>query len=98
MSRASSIVRTQGVTSTSPAGSASVTICISAYCCEACYQDGRWAVAKKVLRGFEANARKIARERGISIDRARAILAEGARKASEKAKRANPRLRRVKGA
>jgi hypothetical protein len=47
--------------------------------------------------GFEAVARRIARERGISLDRARAILAASTRRASPAAKRRNPRLRRVKG-
>lgn len=52
--------------------------------------------AKKV-RGFEANARKIAKKQGISMKRARAILATGARRASPAAKRKNPRLKKVKG-
>ena len=52
---------------------------------------------KKVVRGFDANARRIAKQQGISLKRARAILAAGARKASAKAKRRNPRLKRVKG-
>jgi hypothetical protein len=52
---------------------------------------------KKKPRGFEVNAALIARRQGISMDRARAILAAGARKASPAAKRANPRLKRVKG-
>jgi hypothetical protein len=52
---------------------------------------------KKTVRGFEANARRIAQERGISLERARAILAAATRKASPAAKRKNPRLKRVKG-
>jgi len=52
---------------------------------------------KKVTRGFEANARKIAKEQGISLKRARAILAASTRRASPAAKRRNPRLKRVKG-
>jgi len=52
--------------------------------------------AKKV-QGFEANARRIAKRQGISLERARAILAAGARRASPAAKRRNPRLKRVKG-
>lgn len=48
-------------------------------------------------RGFKANARKIANKEGVSIDRADAILAAGTRKASAKAKRKNPRLKKVKG-
>ena len=52
---------------------------------------------KKVVRGFEANARRIAKERGISLERARKILAASTRRASPAAKRKNPRLKRVKG-
>lgn len=47
--------------------------------------------------GFKEAAATIARHQGISKDRAGAILAAGARKASAKAKKANPRLKRVKG-
>lgn len=47
--------------------------------------------------GFEAVARRIARERGIPLERARAILAARTREASPAAKRRNPRLKRVKG-
>lgn len=47
--------------------------------------------------GFKAASAAIARKQGISKDRANAILASGSRKASAKAKRKNPRLRRVKG-
>lgn len=54
-------------------------------------------MAKKKTRGFEKNAQQIARRQGISIERARKILAAGARKASPAAKRRNPRLKRVKG-
>jgi hypothetical protein len=54
-------------------------------------------MAKKKVRGFEANARRIAEERGISIEAARRILAKATRGASAKAKRKNPRLKRVKG-
>lgn len=50
------------------------------------------------VKGFEANAEKIAREMNVSKDRARAILASSARKASPEAKRKNPRLKRVPGA
>ena len=52
---------------------------------------------KKVVRGLEANARRIAKERGISLERARKILATSTRRASPAAKRKNPRLKRVKG-
>jgi len=51
----------------------------------------------KKVRGFAVNTRKIARQKGISIERARAILAAGTRRASPAAKRRNPRLKRVKG-
>jgi hypothetical protein len=45
--------------------------------------------------GFQAAAGKIAAKEGVSPDRARAILAAGARKASPAAKRANPNLKKV---
>jgi hypothetical protein len=51
----------------------------------------------KAHPGFKAVAKKIARKRGVSPKRARAILAAGTRKASKAAKRKNPRLKRVKG-
>lgn len=51
---------------------------------------------KKVHPGFEATKKKIAAKQGISEERAGAILAAGARKASPSAKKKNPRLRRVK--
>jgi len=46
--------------------------------------------------GFRAVQRKIARE-GHSMASAGAILASASRGASSKAKKANPRLKRVKG-
>jgi hypothetical protein len=52
--------------------------------------------AKKV-RGFGKNAAAIAKRQGISLKRARAILAGATRRASPAAKRRNPRLKRVKG-
>jgi len=52
---------------------------------------------KKTVKGFTANAGRIARRQGISMKRARAILAAGTRRASAAAKRRNPRLKRVKG-
>ncbi len=52
---------------------------------------------KKKVKGFEANARKIAQQQGVSLKRARAILAAGTRKASPAAKAKNPALRKVKG-
>lgn len=45
--------------------------------------------------GFAKVARKIARREGVSIRRADAILAAATRRASTKAKRKNPRLRKV---
>ena len=51
----------------------------------------------KKTRGFKANQKKIVQKQGISMERAGAILAAGARKASPAAKKRNPRLRKVKG-
>ena len=45
--------------------------------------------------GFKAVQKKIAKKYGMKA--AGAILANASRKAGSKAKRANPRLRRVKG-
>jgi len=50
----------------------------------------------KAHPGFKAVARQIARKQGISLERARAILAARTRAASAAAKRKNPRLKRVK--
>jgi hypothetical protein len=47
--------------------------------------------------GFKAVQKSIARKEGVSKERAGAILAAGAHKASAAAKRANPRLRNVHG-
>lgn len=47
--------------------------------------------------GFKATASKIAKKQGISVERASAILASGARKASPAAVKANPRLKKVSG-
>lgn len=47
--------------------------------------------------GFKAVQKKIARKQGVSMDAAGAILASAARNASPSAKKANPRLKRVKG-
>ena len=52
---------------------------------------------RKTVRGFEANARRIAKRQGVTLQRARAILAASTRRASASAKRRNPRLKRVKG-
>lgn len=46
--------------------------------------------------GFAAVQNKIAKQKGISKERAGAILASATRKASPAAKKANPRLKRVK--
>ena len=46
--------------------------------------------------GFEAEARKIAKREGVSLPRARAILAARTRAASLAARKRNPRLNRVK--
>lgn len=54
--------------------------------------------AKKVKhRGFHAVQKEIAKKQGISMERAGAILAAGARKASPAAVRKNPRLAKVSG-
>jgi hypothetical protein len=53
--------------------------------------------AKKKHPGFKAVQKKIAREQNISTERAGAILAAGARKASPAAVKANPRLKKVSG-
>ena len=47
--------------------------------------------------GFKAVAVGIAKKQGISVDRASAIVAAGARKASKAAVKANPRLKKVSG-
>lgn len=54
------------------------------------------AKARKGM-GFDAAARSVAARQGLPASRARAIIAAGARKASAKAKRANPNLRKVRG-
>lgn len=53
--------------------------------------------AKPKHRGFKAVQKEISKKQGISMERAGAILAAGARKASKKAVAANPRLKRVTG-
>lgn len=53
--------------------------------------------AKAKHRGFKAVQKEIAKKQGISLERAGAILAAGARKASQKAIRKNPRLKRISG-
>ena len=47
--------------------------------------------------GFNKAAAQAAKKAGVSMERGRAIIAAGARKASAKAKRANPRLSKVAG-
>jgi hypothetical protein len=53
--------------------------------------------AKKKHPGFQAVQSKIAKKQGISQERAGAILASAARKASPAAKKTNPRLKKIKG-
>lgn len=55
------------------------------------------ASKKKAHPGFKAVQAKIAKKQGVSMERAGAILAAGARKASPKAVKANPRLKKVSG-
>ena len=52
---------------------------------------------KKAHPGFKAVAAKIAKKQGVSKERAGAILAAGARKASPAAVKANPALKKVSG-
>lgn len=47
--------------------------------------------------GFKSVQKQIAKKGGYSEEQAGAILASSSRHASAKAKKANPRLRRVKG-
>jgi hypothetical protein len=47
--------------------------------------------------GFKKVAAGIARRQGVSMKRARGMLAAGTRRASKAARRRNPRLNRVKG-
>lgn len=47
-------------------------------------------------QGFKSVQRSIARKQGVSMKSAGAILASSTRKASSSAKRAIPRLKRVK--
>jgi acetyl-CoA acetyltransferase len=51
----------------------------------------------KAHPGFGAVQNKIAKEQGISQERAGSILAASSRNASKAAHKANPRLNRVKG-
>lgn len=52
-------------------------------------------MAAKKGMGFDAAARSVAKREGVPMDRARAIIASGARKASPAAKKANPNLKNV---
>ena len=52
--------------------------------------------AKKGM-GFKAAQKSIAKKQGVLMERAGAILASGARKASKKAIKANPNLKKVSG-
>jgi len=52
---------------------------------------------KKSHPGFAAVQSKIAKEEGVSKDRAGAILASASRKASPAAKKSNPNLNKVRG-
>lgn len=54
-------------------------------------------MAAKKHPGFKTVQKKVARKQGVSMKRAGAIVASGARKASKKAVAANPRLKRVSG-
>lgn len=47
--------------------------------------------------GFKAVANKIEHKEGVSADAAKAILASASRKSSASAKKANPRLNKVRG-
>lgn len=47
--------------------------------------------------GFKGAQASIERREGVSKERAGAMLAAGARNASKGAKKANPRLKKVKG-
>lgn len=47
--------------------------------------------------GFKSVQKSIAKKQGVSMERAGAILAAGARKAGKAAVKANPRLKRVSG-
>lgn len=53
-------------------------------------------MANKAHPGFKSVQRSIAKKQGVSMKQAGAILASSTRNASAKAKRANPRLKRVK--
>jgi hypothetical protein len=54
-------------------------------------------LSDRMVKGFKKNAQRIAAKQGMPYDRAAAILAAGARRASSAAKRKNPALKKVKG-
>lgn len=54
-------------------------------------------LSDRMVRGFKKNAQRIASKQGIPYDKAAAILAAAARRASPAAKRKNPNLKNVKG-
>jgi hypothetical protein len=54
-------------------------------------------MASKAHPGFAAVQSKIAKQQGVSADRAGAILAASSRGASKAAKKKNPRLKKVGG-
>lgn len=56
-------------------------------------------MAKKQTKhiGFKGAQKKVAAKQGVSKERAAAIVAAGARGASKKAQKANPRLKKVSG-
>jgi hypothetical protein len=53
-------------------------------------------MATKTHLGFKAVQQKIAKQQGVSVKSAGAILASSTRNASASAKKKNPRLNRVK--
>jgi hypothetical protein len=55
------------------------------------------AAKKKAHPGFQAVAAKIAAKQGVSKQQASAELAASTRKASAKAKKKNPALKKVQG-
>lgn len=54
-------------------------------------------MATKKHPGFASVQRSIARKQGVSMKQAGAILASTTRNASSAAKKANPRLKKVRG-
>lgn len=52
----------------------------------------------KAHPGFASVSKSIASKQGVSMDKARAMLAGATRNASAKAKKSNPNLKRVPGA